>query len=185
MFSLNKNSNLIIRYLILLVIAIPNLYLIYKVFTPLTIYPVFYILSIFYSHTALSGNIISISGISIEIISACIAGAAYYLLLILNLTTPMPLKKRIKSMSFILGTFLILNIFRIILFSVLFLTGYKFFDLAHTGTWYFGSTILLIIIWFVNIKLFKIKNIPIYTDFKYLHSQTLKSKKNKFNKNKK
>ena len=31
-----------------------------------------------------------------------------------------------------------------------------------------GSAIILIVVWFINVKIFNINNIPIYTDFKKL-----------------
>jgi len=104
------------------------------------------------------------------IVPACVAGAAYYFLLILNLTTPMPLSKRLKTILFSLLIFYLINTIRIILFAILFFKGFKFFDLTHTLSWYFGSTILVIAIWFLTIWLFKIQNIPIYTDFKNMLS---------------
>ncbi len=157
---------LLFRYLILLIIAIPNLYIFYKIFTPLTVYPVYFILNSLYNAILLEGNTIFFKGYYAAIVPACIAGAAYYLLLILNLTTPMKLKKRIKSLIFIITIFLILNIIRIIVFASLFSIGYKYFDLTHKLTWYIGSTILVVFIWFSNVWLFKIKEIPIYTEFK-------------------
>ena len=115
--------------------------------------------------------IFSEGGIIIDLIPACIAGAAYYLLLILNLTTPMKLNKRLRSMLFLFATFLILNIIRIVIFSVLLANGYSYFDLAHKITWYFTSTALVVLIWFSNVKLFKIKQIPVYTDFKIIYKK--------------
>ena len=89
-------SDIILRYLILVLVAIPNLWLFYLIFTPLTAYPVYWLLSLPYDASILSNNIILINqAISIELVEACIAGAAYYLLLILNLSTPkIKIKKR-------------------------------------------------------------------------------------------
>ena len=161
--------DLLIRYIILIAIAIPNLYIIYAIFTPLTVYTVYYILSLIGNATLLEGNTIFFQGEYIELISACIAGAAYYLLLILNLSTPLKLKKRIYSLLFILIAFLILNIFRIVLFSILIVNGFEYFDVTHKLVWYAGSTILLIAIWFINIHIFKIKQIPVYTDLRSIY----------------
>ena len=114
---------------------------------------------------------------------ACVAGAAYYLLSILNLTTPMKPRQRLFSLPYLFITFLIINILRIVIFALLYSKGFTFFDLTHTATWYFGSTIFLIIIWFSNVSLFKIKSIPIYTDFKYLVENINFHKKSKKRKN--
>ena len=155
------------RYIILILLGLFNLKLFYLIFTPLTIYPVFWLLSIFYGNANLfPANLIFFGGSYAQIIPACVAGAAYYLLLILNLTTPMSITKRVKSISFIFLIFLVLNIARILIFAGLLVAGYQYFDLTHKLTWYFGSTIMVVLIWFVNVWLFKINNIPIYTDIR-------------------
>lgn len=165
---MNKKETygLSIRYLILVLIAIPNLYILYKIFTPLTVYPAYLILKFLYNATLLPENVILLKGHSISLIPACIAGAAYYLLLILNLTTPMSIKKRTQSLILILSSFLIINILRIIIFASLFTSGFKYFNLTHEITWYIGSTILVVLIWFSNVRIFKITSIPILTDLK-------------------
>lgn len=188
--------SLFIRYIILLLIALPNLAFFYLILTPLTFYPVYWILSSIYtvtlststqtatcllfSSTKLLSSLSSIAclnttiilkGYFANIIPACIAGSAYYLLLILNLTTPMGLNKRIKSILFMFFSLLALNILRIVSFAILFVKkGYGYFDVAHLTTWYFGSTVLVVLIWFINVLIFKIDKIPIYTDIKNLYN---------------
>src|SRR3989344_7635602 len=94
----NYLAYLALRYFILLVLSSFNLIVFYFVFTPLTVYPVYWILSLFNESVRLIGkNFIYLNGIKIELIGACVAGAAYYLLLIFNLTTPMKFVKRIKN----------------------------------------------------------------------------------------
>ncbi|MEK6819277.1 MAG: pacearchaeosortase [Nanoarchaeota archaeon] len=168
--------NLSLRYISLLILGIFSTTFFYFIFTPLTVYPVFWILRLIEGSTKLlPGNLIFVKGFYAEIISACVAGAAYYLLLILNLATPMKHKKRIFSLIFLLGSFLFLNISRILLFIYLLFSGYQYFDLTHKLTWYFGSTILVVLLWFLNVFLFNIKNIPIYTDMKNLFSDVKKN----------
>ncbi len=157
---------LALRYLILILFGF-FFSIFYFIFTPLTIYPVFYVLSLFIPGIELlSGNILHFGAFYARIIPACVAGAAYYLLLILNLSSPMGLQTRIKSILFLVVTFLFLNIIRIIVFASLLAYGFQYFDLTHLLFWYFGSTLLVVLIWFANIKLFNIKSIPAYTDFK-------------------
>ena len=156
--------NLSLRYLILIILAIGNLYLFYAIFTPLTVYPVSWILNIFYNAHIINETTIYFNGLILNIIPACVAGAAYYLLLALNLTTPIEINKRIKSILFLFASFLFLNILRMIIFSILYLNGFEYFNLAHEVVWYAGSTIILIGIWFVNVRLFNIKKIPVYSD---------------------
>ncbi|MBU0466492.1 MAG: pacearchaeosortase [Nanoarchaeota archaeon] len=167
------------RYFILLLLGLFNLKLFYLVFNSLTVQPVFWVLSLIHDNaTLLEGNVIFFGGVYAQIISACIAGAAYYLLLILNLSTPMSIKKRIKSIGFILFTFLILNIARILIFAVIATSsGQEYFDLAHRLTWYFGSTFMVVAIWFFNVWLFKIKDIPVYTDIKNLYGEIVSGRR--------
>ena len=169
---------LLLRYLVLIILGIPNLYLFYLVLTPATVYPVFWILDYLYSAVLYPGNVIFFKGYFASIIPACIAGSAYYLLLILNLTTPMPLKKRIGSIVFLFVSFLILNLLRIIIFATLLFKGYQYFDVTHAATWYFGSTVLVILIWFSNVLIFRIREIPIYTDLKQI-AHDIRSKADK------
>jgi len=156
--------NLIIRYAFILIFSLGNLYLLYLIFEPLTIYPVYFILNLLYKDVVLFGNLIDINGSVIELIRPCIAVSAYYLLIVLNLATPMPLKKRINTLIFLLSTLLIINIFRIILLSVFFINKFQFFDITHKLFWYSLSIIFVIAIWFFSVKLFNINEIPGYSD---------------------
>jgi exosortase/archaeosortase len=151
----------------------------YFIFTPLTIYPVFFVIKLLYSSALLNNNLIILNSHSITLIPACIAGAAYYLVLILNLATPMDFKARIKSLLFMFISFLFLNVLRILVFTALFAAGFALFDIAHKATWYLGSTVLVVAIWFSAVYLFKIRNTPVYTDFKTLFSYTKKKGKGK------
>jgi hypothetical protein len=162
----NEIIELFVRYIILLVLGISNLVLFYIVFTPLTVYPIYWITLLFDPQITklLPADTIFFAGNYIEIIPACVAGAAYYLLAILNLTTKMDLEKRVKSLLFLFFSFLVINIARIVIFIGLLVTGSKYFDAAHVMVWYFGSTILVVALWFVNVAVYKIKEIPIYSD---------------------
>ena len=168
--------NMFIRYIILILIALPNFWLFYLIFTPLTVYSVYFLLSLFFD-TTLMENIILINELPIELIPACIAGAAYYLLLILNLSVPkMKFKKRIKTIFFSFISLLILNILRIFVLSLVFLSGNSFFNVAHKLFWYLGSTVFVVGIWFAEVKIFKIKEIPIYSDIKFLYEKSILKK---------
>jgi len=169
MAKLSKSNNfiidIIIRYAIALLIAFPNLYIFYWAFTTPTISLSSLLLSPFYSVTTI-GNTLIINSLSIELIKACIAGAAYYLLAVLNLLTPMPLKTRAKSLAFLILTFLLVNSIRIAIFSALALNNYIYFGIAHKLVWYIGSTLFVIILWFSSTIIFKIDKIPVYTDIR-------------------
>jgi exosortase/archaeosortase family protein len=195
---------LLLRYVFLIIVAIPNLFLFYLFFTGMTSYPSYLYLQNAYDARIVDqpgillpagsadGYVLSIygflSGLPVisavadfffdpptvfffkgyygELVPACIAGAAYYFLLILNLTTPMPVRKRIASITFILSAFLVLNVLRIIIFATLLTQGYQYFDFTHIAVWYFGSTVMVVLIWFVNVLIFRIRAIPVYHDMK-------------------
>lgn len=166
--------NIFIRYFILIILALPGFAIFYFVFAPLTIYPIYFLLNFFFD-VSLTGDIIFINKIPIELIGACIAGSAYYLLSILNLSTSkIKLQKRIKMIFLSFGVFLILNILRIFFMSLIFMSGSSLFDLAHKLFWYIGSIVFVVGIWFTEVKLFKIKEIPFYSDIKFLYKQSKK-----------
>ncbi len=169
--------DIILRYSLLVLIGILGVKFFYFLFSSLTIYPVYFLLKIFFD-TSLTLNVISINNLPIEIIGPCVAGSAYYLLLILNLTTRrINLEKRIKVLLFSFLSLLIINILRIFLLSILFVSGTSFFDLAHKLFWYLGSIIFVVGIWFISVKLFKIKEIPFYSDITFLLDNSRKKVK--------
>ena len=174
----NKTSikDIAIRYAILVAVAIPNLWLFYTIFTPLTVYPVKWLLGFFYDAVLLSGNIILLNlSVPIEIIPSCVAGAAYYLLLMLNLFTPgIKLKTRVYMILSAFGIFLLVNILRIFVLSVLLSSNFSAFDVTHEVLWYAMSTLFVVGIWFYQVKIFKIKEIPIYSDLKFLYKNSRK-----------
>lgn len=162
--------SILIRYIILVIAALPGLWIFYFIFSPLTIYPVQFILHLLFNST-LSGSFIILGNYltSFEIINACIAGSAYYLLLILNLSVPnIKLPKRLKMILFAFVSFLIVNIIRIVLLSSIFILKPSIFDISHKLSWYIGSIVLVVGIWFLEVKRFKIKEIPFYSDLKSL-----------------
>lgn len=173
--KLGKVGNIVTRYLITVVLGV-FLSIFYIIFTPLTAYSVYFILKFFYP-VVLQANKLIIQSAAIVLIPACIAGSAYYLLLILNLLTPMKLGTRLKAIIFSFITFLIINIIRITVFSYLYLEGFQYFDLAHLFFWYVLSIVFVFLIWIAEIKIYKIKEIPVYTDLKFLLSLTKRGRK--------
>ncbi len=157
-----------IRYLILLLVGFFIGYL-YRFLELITIYPVSFILGRFYEISR-DGTTLIFSNGAIEIIPACVAGAAFYLLFTLNLTSEMRLKKRVFSLMFSLISLLILNIIRIVVFSIFYIENFSFFDFSHKLFWYFLSTVFVVGIWFLNVRIFNIKSIPVYTDIKNIRT---------------
>ena len=168
-----KILSIFLRYLILLIIAF-NLNLIYKILTPLTINSVSFLLKLVYPVIVSGIRILINQTTIIDIVPACIAGSAYLLLLILNLSISLKTKQRIYSIILSLALLLAFNTLRIFIFSILLVNDFKFFELTHKIFWYGISVILVIGIWFLIVKLFKIKQIPIVSDVKYILKNTSK-----------
>ncbi|MBM3232685.1 pacearchaeosortase [Candidatus Pacearchaeota archaeon] len=164
--DLNDIRDLVIRYDILLIISLTQHWLLYEIFTPLTLYPLFWIISIFTKAMILPlTSTIETSGLTFSLVPACVAGSAYYLLLILNLTTKMTFTQRLKSILFILTTFYVLNLIRLLVFVFLYSSTVPFTDSLHIITWYIVSILFVVGIWFYNVYLFKIGGLPIVDDF--------------------
>ena len=164
----NKVYYLFLRYIIILLFGLWNLSIFYKIFTPLTTHFAGFILNLF-SPTTIMGNIILFKSISLELIPACVAGSAYYLLLILILSTPnIEVFKRIKLILISLMSLFILTSLRIVILALIAQTSY--FQQFHMLFWYLVSTLFVVIIWISIIKIYKIKSIPIYSDIRYLLS---------------
>jgi exosortase/archaeosortase family protein len=163
--------SIFLRYIILIITALPSFWIFYLIFTPLTLYPSYLLLKLLFG-ASLSAHIILIGkySIPVQIIDACIAGSAYYLLLILNLSIPsIKFKKRIKMIGFAFSSFLIINIVRIVVLSSIYLLKPNIFDISHKLSWYIGSIILIVAIWFIEVKKFNIKGIPFYSDLKAMY----------------
>jgi exosortase/archaeosortase family protein len=174
----NKKLILIVlRYIILLVLVL-NSYLIYKIFTPLTIYFSVIFLKLFYPVLFFGEQILINQTKIIEIIPSCVAGSAYVLLLILNLFVAMKPKQRIYSILLSFSLLFIFNILRIIVLSILLVNDFEFFYITHKLVWYVLSTILVVGIWFLTIKIFKIKEMPIISDIKCF-IKSIRESKNK------
>ncbi|MCR4327161.1 MAG: pacearchaeosortase [Nanoarchaeota archaeon] len=174
---LKKGLEILFRYLFVLFISFFAIEVIYDIFLPLTKYPVFYFLDIFFEAFLILDSII-IGDYTLEIFGACVASSAYFLFFILNLATPgIEISKRVKMILFSFLVFLVINIIRIIFLGVLFVNASPYFDFFHKLLWYAGSTVLVVGVWFFEVKFFKIKEIPFYTDLKYLYNHSTLKKK--------
>ena len=174
---MNKLSNLILRYLLIVLFGLGNLYIFYLIFTPLTTNIVYLILNVF-SNPTINGTVITLGDSIIKIIPACVAGSAYYLLLVLALSTPnLSIKDYFKLVAISFGLFLSINVLRII-FLILIRNSSQF-ELIHNIFWYVISTIIVVLIWFYLVKRYKIKDYPIVSDLKYLFRLSKKAKKTK------
>lgn len=152
-----------LRYLILIILGLGNLAIIYAILAPITLYSTNFVLNLFSSFTIQGTSLIS-SQFTIDLVSACIAGAAYYLLIILNLSTPIPIKTRFKALAFSIILFFIVNVTRITIFAYLYSKGLEIFNALHEITWYAGSIVIIVLIWLTTTSIFNIKSIPFYSD---------------------
>ena len=173
---MNKILDIFLRYIIIIILGSGNLFIFYYILTPLTVYSSYYLLKLFFE-VSLSGITISLGENAVEVVKACVAGAAYYLLLLLNLGVSTNFKKRILMLIYSFVVLFILNILRIVILSSLFFTGSSLFDITHKITWYGLSTLFVVLIWFSSVWIFKIKEIPFYDDVKYLYKIVKKSKR--------
>ena len=160
-------KDIVSRYLgLLAAILVGNL--LYSALLPLTLYPVYIYLKIFFP-VIIQGNSLVSADKSIEIVRACIGTSAVLLLLALNLATPsIKSIRRVYLFLYGLTLFLLFNWARIFLLSVLYLKESFIFNQIHIATWYFGSTVAVVAIWLVSIKIFKIKETPFISDAVYL-----------------
>ena len=71
---------------------------------------------------------------------------------------------------------LVVNILRIFLLIMIYIKGYYFFDITHKLFWYLISIIFVIGIWFTEVRLFRIKEIPFYSDIKFLYKKFISGK---------
>ena len=158
---------IMLRYVFLLALALTVSFsdVLYQILLKLTIYPVAWLLNIFYSPIVYN-NLILVESFTIEIIPACVALSAFMLLIILNFLTPMPSIKRVKSLLFSLILFLFLNIIRIFILSILLVEKFTYFDIVHKIFWYSLSIVIVLFVWFFTVRFYRIKEIPIYDDFR-------------------
>ncbi len=156
--------------------------LIYPIISPITFYLSYYSVS-FLSPKLINSTSFIINDIRLNFIPACAAASAYILLIILITTVDIKFKKMLKVL--IVGSLLILiaNIIRIdILIIALVKYGSNLFNTLHLFFWKILSTIYVVILWILLTNWFKIKEIPIYSDFKKVYNfhEKAKIKKWKF-----
>jgi len=162
------------RYLIVLASSFKGLFIFYWIFAPLTVYLSYFLFSLFLE-VQLTGNIISLNRFDVILTDSCIAGAAYFLLFLLNLSVPkVSFQKRILMFCFAFFSFLLFNVLRILVLAVIFKYNFQLFNFLHLLLWFGVSIFLVLFIWFLEVKIFKIREIPFYSDMKYLYNLTLK-----------
>lgn len=166
----SKIYSIVLRYVLLLLFAFIGFELFYFIFKPLTLNLSFFMFDLFFN-SYIIGDVIHFYGskISLEVIGACVAGSAYFLFLMLNLSTPkIKFSKRMLLLAISFTAFLIINVLRIFLIGYLFLNSSSYAEFVHKFLWYFGSIFMVILIWFIQVWSFNIKEIPFYSDLKFI-----------------
>jgi len=161
--------DIIVRYVIvaLAFLIIPIFYL---VFRPLTVGLTGLILSIFYNVQIGGSNLFfPFFNASIEIVDACVAGSAYFLLLLLNLfTRNIKILKRIYLLLFSFACLFLINALRLVIITPLFLNNSAWFDFTHKFFWFVLSIVFVALIWILSIKVFRISEVPVYSDVAFI-----------------
>jgi len=164
-------AGILIRYIVALLISLIAFFipLFSFIFKPLTVWPTVFFLRAFYDVVFNNLTSIVVHGHNILFVEACIAGSAYFLLLILNLLTRgINLKKRIFIFVFGALLLLVMNILRLLVLIPLIVEEKIIFELIHKVFWYGISTGYVIIIWILSVFIFKIKNIPFISDIQFI-----------------
>ena len=169
----NYYSDLFIRLFGILLVTL-NFNLFYVILTPITLYLSYFLANLFYD-AVIVGNSIGVNGFGFNIIDACVAGAAYYLLFLLV----MGLKecswiKRAKMFFSGALILLVVNVIRILILILLNIElGHNYFEAVHLVFWNFMSGVFIFLIWIFLIKRFKAGGVPFLSDIKYLFSNSL------------
>ena len=143
----------------------------YWIFSPWTLHSTYWILNLVYD-VVLEGNLITFDSVTFALIPACTAATAYLLLTMLILVTRgIKLLTRIKIWIYGCLLILVFNTLRIFLLIWIYVTfGQNYFDALHLVFWHVISTVVVVLIWIGLTKKYKVKGIPIYSDFKYIIS---------------
>ncbi|MDD2445033.1 MAG: pacearchaeosortase [Candidatus Nanoarchaeia archaeon] len=153
-----------LRYIIILLFGIGNLFVFYFILTPVTTYSVYGILSLYHEVELGKSGILFLESFNVGLIDSCIAGGAFYLLFILIMSTGnLNLKRRLTILFYSFLIFLFLNVLRILVLIELY--GTNIFIFAHWFLWNVMSTLFVVGIWFFMVKIYKIKSYPFLTDF--------------------
>lgn len=165
-----KNLDLPIRYVLAVLVGI-FYQIFYWIFSPWTLHSTYWILNLVYD-VVLEGNLISFDSVTFALIPACTAATAYLLLTMLILVTRgIKLLTRIKIWIYGCLLILVFNTLRIFLLIWIYVTfGQNYFDALHLVFWHVISTVVVVLIWIGLTKKYKVKGIPIYSDFKYILS---------------
>ncbi|HII16211.1 MAG TPA: pacearchaeosortase [Nanoarchaeota archaeon] len=143
--------------------------LFYMVLSPVTLYLSYFFFSLFHPMSALAGSAIQTQTASFELIPACVATAAYVLLAFLILLTK-DISPADRLQMFVYGSLGLLA-FNILRIELLLLTYFRLnasFDALHLFVWKFMSTAFVVVLWLALARIYRVKSIPVYSDFVHI-----------------
>jgi exosortase/archaeosortase family protein len=156
------------RYLFILLLGAGNLYIFYSILTPLTVYSVSQTISLF-TEVITEGIFIHLNDFSVELVRGCVAGSAFFLMFILVFSTAdIKPQKRFYALITALAMLFVLNFLRIILLVLIYSPTNVYFDAIHWVLWHLISVCFVVGIWFLVVKIYKIKSVPVHSDIKFL-----------------
>lgn len=162
--------DLLLRYLVILCVgfALP---LFSRILTPLTVYPVMAVLSLWGevvkigSQTVLYGS----SALAVEIIDACVATSAYYLLfLLLFATKGGSWKRRLQAFGVAGVMFWAINVLRIAGLVLIAEKNLSWFFTAHYILWWGVSILVIVGLWIYVTGIYRLYGIPFVQDVRDL-----------------
>ncbi|MBT3324596.1 pacearchaeosortase [archaeon] len=159
---------LYIRYILALIVAFSSNFF-YTIFSPLTIYTTYFILSLFYNVTMTNSSII-FQDVTFSFIPACTAATAYLIITeLILLTRGVSFKNILKFLYISYLSIFTMNILRILVLIYIYLNyGKNYFDAFHLVFWHILSTIFVALVWIFLVEHFNIRGVPIYSDIKHL-----------------
>jgi len=160
--------------MLFLTVFVSSRELISLILVPLTAYVSYAFLFLFFG-ASIYGTIVSFGSFSVEFVEACAALGAYILMgMLVLLTKDIGFKRGLKV--FVIGSLLILiaNVLRILLMAfVLKNFSVNLFATLHYFIWNFVSGVYVALVWVGLVYKFKVKNIPIYSDLKFLWKNSI------------
>lgn len=158
----------------------------YVIFSPLTFYATYLLLHLAGSPVIIEDGALFTEGVGailmgdlvLRFIKACTAASAYFLLtLLIVLTKEIDWKKALQMFGVGSALIFVFNLIRVnILILVLVHFDLDWFNYLHLFFWKFLSTIVVVLIWFLLVKAYKVKNIPVYSDVKFLLGEIKKKR---------
>lgn len=174
-------TDLVTRVFIAISLLVVPFNVFYFLFSKVTLWGSLLFLHVLGYAAQADGYILFVEGRDLEFVPACVATSAYYLLALLVLLTK-DVKLRIRLYMLFLGAFLIflMNLVRVdILLYILVRFGENWFDKVHIFFWHFVSSVYVAVIWVFLVYKFKVKAVPVYSDFRFLLSQSVFCRKSR------